>query len=315
MSEYVRSVAPTVAQIIQMMLGVIFLVAGASKIWEPVLFFWQTYLYKDVLGLGANAAFSVSQAALMLGPLECGVGLALIVNWRPKLVFSVASALLIFFFGLTFFAWRQGFEASCGCFGPLIEQGPGEAAIEDLLMFGLLMFAWWGTESLNRPAWVWGRYFVLGGTLLTLAIGGMRFFPEMHRLKGSDLQLGVGLSRMKLKDSDLDLSQRTVLLVLFSPECSRCGKAVPKLNAYRDIPGLPPIVALTHYDKDSEQISDFVAHHRPDFEIISISKKDFVRLTWQHGYPRLAFVRKGMVEAVWEYYAFPSKDQLRALIF
>ena len=181
-------------------------------------------------------------------------------------------------------------------------------------MLGLLLFAWWGTRFPDRPAWRWGGRLVLGGTALALGIGGIRFFPEADRLEDSDLQVGISLTGVKLKGIDLDLGRGDYLVEIFSPACPRCTKAVSELNTFQDIPGLPPIVAVTIYEKDSQLITDFIERHRPQFEIATVSRKDFLRLAWRHGYPRLAFVRDGVVAAVWEHDEFPSRDQLLAFI-
>jgi len=41
---------------------------------------------------------------------------------------------------------------------------------------------------------------------------------------------------------------------------------------------------------------------------------DWRRLTWRHGYPRLAYLRDGVIQHVWEYNATPSTRQLQAVI-
>jgi len=45
--------------------------------------------------------------------------------------------------------------------------------------------------------------------------------------------------------------------------------------------------------------------------VATISKTDFFRLTAKHRYPRLAYVRDGVVQRVWEYFEFPTLEQIR----
>ena len=302
------------ARISEMLMGVIFLAAGVSKVWDPVLFFWDALPYGTVLKLGKESSFLAARGALLLGPLECGLGLALLAHWRSKVMLPLATSLLAFFFILTHSAWRQGYEANCGCFGTLLERGPGEAMVENALMLGLLLFAWRGMRSSARPAWGPGRYLVVGGTVLALGVAGVRFFPEADRLDGSDLQQGIQLEEVVIKGIDVDLGQGDYLVEIFSPTCRHCRKSVPKLNQLMDIPGVPKIIALTIYERNSWPVRDFVQRLRPEYAIATVSVKDFLRLSWQHEYPRLAYVRDGVVMAVWERHEFPGRDQLEGLL-
>jgi hypothetical protein len=55
-----------------------------------------------------------------------------------------------------------------------------------------------------------------------------------------------------------------------------------------------------------------VQRAQPRYPIASISKADSLRLAWGHGYPRLAHVRDGVVQRVWEYNTLPTLAQLQA---
>ena len=301
-------------RIIQMFVGLVFLLAGSMKVWDPVLFFWHAYPYTEILGLEGRTAVLGTQAALFLGPLEVGVGLALLANWRPNVSHSFASLFLLFFFGLTFFAWGKDLGSSCGCFGTLLERNPGEAAIENLVLFGCLIFAWWGTGLLRRPAWLGGRYLTLGGILLALGLGSFNFYPEASRIESSDLQAGVYLGDVKMQGTDLDLRSKGAFLVeIFSPSCPRCMEAVNELNRIQALPGMPAVVALTSYEWDSDLVRMFVEETNPKYTIASVSRKDFVRLAWRHGFPRLGLVRDGVVQQVWEHNEWPSIEELEEL--
>ena len=38
----------------QIIIGLIYLVAGAIKVWEPVLFYWESIPYTQILGIGRD---------------------------------------------------------------------------------------------------------------------------------------------------------------------------------------------------------------------------------------------------------------------
>jgi hypothetical protein len=60
-------------------------------------------------------------------------------------------------------------------------------------------------------------------------------------------------------------------------------------------------------------VADFVKRYQPEYTIATVSRKDFVRLSWRHGYPRLALVRDGVVRRVWEHDALPTREELDGL--
>ena len=301
-----------IARIVQVIMGLILLLAGVTKIWDPVLFYWEAMPLAQLIGVKPEAWPQVGKWAQFLGPFECALGLALTLNWRSRLAFPVAAVLLAFFTGLTARAWQMGVTANCGCFGALVERTPGEAAIEDAVMLMALIFAWWGTRSVASSAWPQGKWIVTGGAILALVVCGVRFMPHEARLDGSDLQVGLELSGIEPQGVDIDLAQGDYLVEIFSPKCGRCKKEVPKLNKWADTPGLPPIVGLYNIEQGKEGvIEEFKKTLQPRYNIASISFIDFRRLTWKSSYPRLALVRDGEVKAVWEHYEMPTTKQLK----
>ena len=76
---------------------------------------------------------------------------------------------------------------------------------------------------------------------------------------------------------------------------------------------LPRIIALTNFAQDSPQIQEFKSRFFPQFEIATISLTDFYRLTYAHGYPRMAYVKDGIVQSVWERDFFPNLQRLQEI--
>ena len=318
------------ARVGQMIIGVVYIVAGAVKVWEPVLFYWEAIPYAQLLGVVEwETASAVAKAALVLGPIEFVLGWALLLNWQPRLCLPVATVLMAAFTALTAKAWHMGASIDCGCFGALVERGPGEAAIEDGAMLAVLLFAWWGMRrSANAapvtgqpnwwgtggaPVWPLASRMVLGTLVVGLVVGGVRFFPELERIAQSDLKSGVRLSGLALKGVDVDLMQGEYLIELFSPTCGHCKNAVPKMNILAQDPQLPQLIALTSFAQDAPQLIDFKKQLQPRFDIATISVTDFRRLTFGHSYPRLAYVADGVVQQVWESNYMPTQARLRKI--
>ena len=303
-----------IAPYARIIMGAVFLVAGLAKVWTPVQFYWDAFSYFELLNANREMWPQLARMTLLLGPLECGLGLALLANWQPRYALPVATAAMVVFIAVTFYNWQQDADVNCGCFGALVERTPAEALVEDLIMFALLLVAWkWGTGS--RPSqWPHAQRLVKVGTIVALLVAGVRFYPEADRVENSDLKAGVRLTGIELRGADIDLGKGEYLVELFSPKCSRCKRAVPKLNKLAQSLDLPPIIALSMFPHDSDAIASFREQMHPKFDIASISTSDWKRLTWNHGWPRLAYVRDGVVERVWEFDGMPSLVQLKKVI-
>ena len=295
----------------QVLMGLVFLLSGGVKVWEPVLFFWEAVPHVGLIGLGVYTR-ELAQLAMLLGAVEWGLGLALICNWRPRQVLPVVTALMLFFVVLASLALYRGGGENCGCFGALIERTPGEALAEDIAMLGLLVFSWMVLLRHQVAEWSHGRWVVLGGTVLALVLTGIRLLPELDRLQDSDLRAGVRLSGLGLKE--VELSHGTYLVELFSPKCSHCMREVPRMNEWSRTEGLPPVVALNSFAQDSEELKDFRERLQPLYPTLTISSTDFLRLTAGHGYPRVALVRDGVIERVWEHQSLPLPEEIKELI-
>jgi thiol-disulfide isomerase/thioredoxin len=254
----------------------------------------------------------------------------------------VATVLMAFFTGLMVKAWQMDASIDCGCFGALVERSPGEAAVEDGVMLALLVFAWWGMRRSAKeaadgedadskadakegagsnwwgaggaPVWPQTSRIVLGALVVGLVVGGARFFPEMERISQSDLKSGVRLTGLNPKGVEVDLLQGEYLVEVFSPTCGHCMDAVPKLNNLAQDPDIPQVIALTAFPQDSPQLAEFKKRLQPRFDIATVSQTDFFRLTFGHGYPRLAYIKDGVVQSVWERDFMPTLERLKEIV-
>ncbi|MDE2811816.1 MAG: hypothetical protein OXM01_02250, partial [Gemmatimonadota bacterium] len=93
-----------------------------------------------------------------------------------------------------------------------------------------------------------------------------------------------------------------------------CKNAVPKMNVIAQDPQLPRLIALTSFAQDAPQLIDFKEQLQPRFDIATISITDFRRLTFGHGFPRLAYIADGVVQQVWESNYMPTQARLREIM-
>lgn len=299
----------------RILMGIVFIIAGLAKSFEPVVFYWEAISYVELLEVNRDAWPQIGRLALVLAPFEVLVGAALVLGWRPRWTFPAATGMMVFFVLITGLAWLKDADIDCGCFGTLAKRTPGEALAEDVLMLALLGVAWrWGTTRWSAVSWASAGRVALGVGGIALALLLFRFAPESERITSSDLKPGVRLTGIELSGAaDIDLSRGAYLVELFSPRCGRCKSAVPKLNHWAETPGVPRLVALNEYPQDSPQLQDFIRQMRPRYPIASIASSDWMRLTWRHGWPRLAYVKDGVIQRVWEHNQMPTVAQLQKL--
>lgn len=115
-------------------LGAVLLVAAYAKLIHPVAFIEQIQAEK------LDFLLSAKWVAYLALALEVGLGLALVLGLRGRLVLGTSTALVLFFLFLTGRSWyldARGLlpaDASCGCFGNLVERTPKEAFVQDALL-------------------------------------------------------------------------------------------------------------------------------------------------------------------------------------
>ena len=145
------------------LLGATLLVGAWAKLLDPVAF------EQTLAAEGLDFVLPLRGWAMIALSLEIGLGMALLLGLRSRWVLIASTALVGFFLFLTGRAyWRfaNGIEvedASCGCFGNLVDRTPAEAFWQDLLMLApglLLAFLAWlacsrsGWLACSRSAWL-----------------------------------------------------------------------------------------------------------------------------------------------------------------
>lgn len=143
-------------------LGLVLLVAAVAKALEPGAFAEQIRLEE------LDFLLSVRTVTLIALALEVGLGTVLILGIRRLWVLFPATLLASFFLFLTgrnYWLVMNGLrdkDASCGCFGSLLQRTPGEAFWQDLLLLLVpLSLAYIGRQVSHR-GFPWRRLLVAG---------------------------------------------------------------------------------------------------------------------------------------------------------
>ena len=123
----------------RLLLGGIFIYAGASKLPDPGGFAALIGAY------GLLPEFLLLPGAVFLLILEVAVGIGLVFNIRGSL--AVMAGLLVLFMAVLGYGIHLGLDLDCGCFGPgdpeaEAFQGLRSSLFRDLIMLAGIVFLW-----------------------------------------------------------------------------------------------------------------------------------------------------------------------------
>jgi len=121
----------TALLVFRIVLGGLFVYAGAVKVLEPLGFAQDIRNYNLV---GPSLSFI---AAVVLPWLEILAGVALVAGIWKHGAALVISGLLVFFIALTVVTMIRGLDVDCGCFGAIDRKAGLSVILEDLAMLYL----------------------------------------------------------------------------------------------------------------------------------------------------------------------------------
>jgi hypothetical protein len=170
-------------RIIQVLVGVLFIISGLVKANDPLglgykmqEFFelWSSSLASGHLfARNALVSFfdflhehSLSLAVIMI-TLEIMAGVALLLAWKKRLVLNLLLVLMLFFTFLTGYAHLSGKFTNCGCFGDCLPISPLTSFLKDVVLLLLVIVLIAGRRFILSP--VRNR---LAGMLLFVALFG-----------------------------------------------------------------------------------------------------------------------------------------------
>ena len=126
-----------VSRICAVFIGLVLTFAGAAKALSIDAFTNQIISYNLV-----TDRFLVNVGAWSLCTIECILGVALIVNFRPRLTIIASISLFLCFLSFAMWLWLFGGNQNCGCFGAVYERTASETIFENLFMIAILYVAW-----------------------------------------------------------------------------------------------------------------------------------------------------------------------------
>ena len=122
-----------------LIVGGVFIYAGALKVWDPVKF------AKDIQNFQILPWPVGVRLAFYLPWLEILCGGALIIGWLRSGALGILAALTVIFIGATIAARARGIDLDCGCFGSAAKDLPfaWHLVIDFALLAGVLALLFW----------------------------------------------------------------------------------------------------------------------------------------------------------------------------
>lgn len=285
--------------------GAILLGAGVLKATDLEMFIKQI---KDYDIITNRIALALTAWGLIV--VECVLGVALLIFYRPRVTLLAAGVLFLVFMGAIGWAWATGATEDCGCFGAWAKRTPAQAMVEDLLLLAAVGLAWIGHRRVDAPptrmkAWATAVACVIG-LALPMAFG----FPISAISQSKSKTAGMKLDNLQVQGLDqYDLKVGEYLVILFDTECSHCQEAVPKLNELTQDSALPPMVAICKNEEWRRML--FANSYKPAFPIGQIGEKEFLKLLAAGETPRIMLVRDQQVLKIWDK-DIPPKAEIKA---
>jgi len=288
------------ARIIEIAIGMVFLVAGALKAWEPLDFI---RLIGDHQILTALPVIRVTAWVLIL--FEIALGTALIIGYRRRWSVPLGILALLGFLGVLGWAWYSGSTADCGCFGSWVKRTPAQAFTEDLIMLTATCFALWlhrhETTGLSR----WRPATVVLATLIGFSVtvyasnSARQSEDPLQRLQAVTTTPSL-FAGVTIEGLSINIEQGRYLVVLLDTGCEHCQASVPELNRlHQELqPHGVPLVALC--SNPPADIAGFTTRFKAEFPLGQISFDNFRRLFERGKPPRLLLVDNGGLLRIWD---------------
>jgi hypothetical protein len=283
--------------------GLVLLIAGILKGMDIQLFIRQIRAYGIISG---RSVLIVSAWGLIV--LECGLGAALILLYRPRILMPLTALLFLIFTGVTGWAWTTGATQDCGCYGAWIQHTPGQAVIENLVLLAATVLAWMGYRHMQKPQTRVKAWAVTIACLLGLALP-LAFGLPTWGINNSDPELPEFDPIRVHGFGGVDLNTGGYLIVLMGTDCVHCQEAIPELNMLAEDADLPMLIALC--TSEEADCIEFTEAFLPVFPIGHISEDLFWHLLSDGELPRTILLEDGRIKQVWDQ-TVPTRDDIQA---
>ena len=237
------------------------------------------------------AAWSGTLAFLLI-VFEGLLAIAHLTFFRPRLAFAASAGLLLFFIGVTGWAWAHGNTEGCGCFGRLAARSPKDVILEDGLFVLLAAVGWWAAGAIKAPRRAPLFFAVLAPLALILPFVGAKIPADALV---TTLNPGTDLHLLAADDLPGPLNDGPQLLVFLSDSCAACDAGLPNLADLAGRDDAPSVIGIFAGSRRDARAWGLV--HVPPFPLASGPVK--VLRQYYRRLPVTVLLKEGVVTQVW----------------
>lgn len=217
--------------IIRLVIAVVFIGGAILKLYPIEPF---ELIFVD-LGV-ANWAVAPFMARLLIS-FEIALGLGILLKFLNKYTLLLTAATLLFFTGYLLFTMLVlGQTENCGCFGSLIDLGPGESILKNIALLALV--AWLYLK--DKHSTLFASRAMLMGSLIFVASVATPFILNTVDIASSyakhDNKIGKQFQMELLKGQqfagapEVNIMQGRKMICFFSVGCPVCQLAASKIS-------------------------------------------------------------------------------------
>lgn len=163
-----------IATLIRTLVGALFVFSGLIKVNDPVGTAIKMEEYFEVFSVDFASFFHVLvpislEISVIFVVLEVVLGIALLINYKPKLTVFATLGLIIFFTVLTGYSAITNSVTDCGCFGDAIKLTPWQSFSKDIVLLVMLLLL---TIANSDQEYVkkYANYIIIASTIINLGL-------------------------------------------------------------------------------------------------------------------------------------------------
>lgn len=217
--------AATIAGVtIRVLLGVVFIISAAAKLWSIDQF--ELYVYSFGF-LSLDLSFIL--ARLCIG-VELTLGALLVTGWHRRATLTSTALILLFFSIFLGYAALSGRTDSCQCFGQLADMPPAVSLLKNAILLALTLLA--TKLAMKEQSRRWRLWACIGAAAVGMTLPFVISVPD-NWMFGASTERYDEATFNQLIDGKLasrNPREDGKLVAFVTPECPYCRMARQKID-------------------------------------------------------------------------------------
>ena len=270
----------TLTELLNIAVGIIFLLSGISKAFDTESFAYIIYSY------GFHSLQFLSPIIVLI---ETFIGLLLIFDIRVKAVSIFCLIMVLSFTGVYIYGLAFHNIENCGCFGNIrfLSSNPFAVLIRNaVLMFFLVLIYLHSNNS--------GKFNTYSYTATIIAICSVAYMSgySYNIVDNNYNKTSISIDVSDLKNYVSISPDSTYVIFAFTYSCPHCMNSIANLNNYVHSDGIDKVIGIAK--ENPYELENFINDFNPKFEI-KIFKNGIQSLT--RDYPKTWVVKNNTIIA------------------